>query len=62
MKLLGIIIAGVNPENDQVLIFSKVLELKSSSIFNKDTRSETFNFICRESLKGLDRGTRHKVF
>lgn len=61
MKLLGIMIAGINPDIDQVLIFSKVLDLRSVGILKKDTKKETFNFICRESLKGLERGTRHKA-
>lgn len=60
-KLIAIYIAGVNPENGEVYILNKNQDLKKINILFKDTKKDTFTFICRESLKDLGHGTRHKV-
>lgn len=58
MQLIAVIIAAYNPIEKKVIMLTRYYELNSVGIFYRNTVKESMKFICRESVIGLDKGTR----
>jgi synaptobrevin family protein YKT6 len=56
--LIAVLIAAYNPIEKKVIMLTRYYELNSVGIFYRNTVKESMKFICRESVIGLDRGTR----
>lgn len=59
MKLYGLLVAGVNPNDEKVYIYSREYELSSFAFFNRNPIKGCFKFIGRETTPLLEKGTRH---
>ena len=42
-------------------MLTRYYELSKFGVFYRNTVKDSFKFVCRESLPGLDRATRHTV-
>ncbi len=62
--MIAILIAVENPIDSKVYVLTRYYELGKFGIFYRNTVKETFKFVCRESLPGLNRATRyiHSLF
>ncbi|CAK75878.1 unnamed protein product (macronuclear) [Paramecium tetraurelia] len=61
MQLIAVLIAAYNPVEKKVIILTRYYELNSVGIFYRNTVKDSMKFVCRESVIGLDKGTRHSV-
>lgn len=61
MKILGIIVAGQHPENNETYILEEHYHLDSVSFFARGTVKGSFKFVVRNSLKEFDLGSSHRV-
>ena len=43
------------------MVLTAKVDLTSVNLLQRNTKKETFKFLCRESVGILERGTRHKV-
>jgi synaptobrevin family protein YKT6 len=59
MQLIAILIAVENPIDSKIYVLTRYYELSKFGVFYRNSVKDTFKFVCRESLPGLDRGTRY---
>lgn len=61
MKLIALLIAVESQVDKQVYILVREYNLTDVGFMMKGTYKDTLKFVVRESMKGLQRGTRHTV-
>ena len=61
MRIFALMFGVVSPFSGKVYILTQEYELSTIGMFQRGSFKESFKFIIRESIAGLEKGTRHTV-
>jgi len=61
MRIFSVIVCAQNPSDSKPYLYSREYDVESFGFFVRGKVKESFKFLARESVMGLQKGTRHTV-